>query len=208
MKGFACLRALWLGVALTLLVSGPAQAVVSFTFFNEGVALPAMPPAPNPCPAPPALPLNCDITALGEAQTISGDMFSPWQFRSVFQISDVFAITGTFAFDDPSPANNDFFGTITGIFDPSTFSSMIDSIVTGGSGAFAFASGWGKEVVQITPSSEGPPTYVSRGQFSIPEPSTAGLLLVAGLLAGALRRLPPKAESGRGARGGRRQRTQ
>jgi MprA protease rhombosortase-interaction domain-containing protein len=173
---------------MALVLSGAAQAAVSFTLVNEGVALPAMPPAPNPCPPPPALPLNCDITAIGQAQTVSGDMFSPWQFLSAFQISDAFAITGTFLFDDPSAANNDFFGTITGIFDPNTFSSMIDSIVTGGTGMFAFASGWGKEVVQIIPSNEGPPTYVSRGQFSIPEPTTAGLLLMAGLLVGALRR--------------------
>jgi hypothetical protein len=153
--------------------------------------LPAIPPAPNPCPPPPALPLNCDITAMGQARTVSGDIFSPWQFLSVFQISAAFAITGTFLFDDPSAANNDFFGTITGVFNPQTFSSMIDSIVTGESGVFAFASGWGQEVVQIIPSNEGPLTHVSRGQFSIPEPSTAGLLLVAGLLVGVLRRRHP-----------------
>jgi PEP-CTERM motif len=188
MKRLNCLRAFGVGVAVALLLSGAVHAAVSFTFVNQGVALPAIPPAPNPCPPPPALPLNCDITAIGQAQTVSGDMFPPWQFLSVFQISDAFAITGTFLFDDPSAANNDFFGTITGIFDPNTFSSMIDSIVTGGTGMFASASGWGKEVVQIIPSNEGPPTYVSRGQFSIPEPSTAGLLLGAGLLVGAMRR--------------------
>ena len=130
---------------------------MSFTFLNAGVALPAIPPAPNPCPPPPALPLNCDITAIGQAQTISGDMFSPWQFLSVFQISGAFAITGTFLFDDPSAANNDFFGTITGIFDPTTFSSMIDSIVTGGTGMFANATDWGKEVYRSSP-----PTKVRR----------------------------------------------
>jgi hypothetical protein len=169
-------------------LSGAAHAAVSFTFVNAGVGLPAIPPAPNPCPPPPALPLNCDITAMGQAQTVTGDMFSPWQFLSVFQISDAFAITGTFLFDDPSAANNDFFGTITGLFDPTTFSSMIDSIVTGGTGMFANATGWGKEVVQIIPSNAGPPTYVSRGQFSIPEPSTAALLLGAALVVGSLRR--------------------
>lgn len=175
-------------VAAAVGVAAPASAAINFTFSSEGVALPAIPPAPNPCPPPPALPLNCDITALGQAQTTSGDMFAPWQFMSVFQINDAFAITGMFAFDDPSSANNDFFGTITGVFNPQTFSSMIDSIVTGGTGVFAFASGWGKEVVQILPSNEGPPAFVSRGQFSIPEPSTAGLLLVAGLLVRLLRR--------------------
>ena len=65
---------------------------------------------------------------------------------------------------------------------------MIDSIVTGGTGLFANATGWGKEVVQIIASNEGPPTYVSRGQFSIPEPSTAALLLGAALVVGTLRR--------------------
>jgi hypothetical protein len=182
------LRALAAGVATTLLMSGAAHAAVSFTFVSEGVALPALPPAPNPCPPPPALPLNCDITAIGLAQTVSGDMFSPWQFSSVFQIDAEFAITGTFLFDDPSAANNDFFGTITGVFNPQSFSSMIDSIVTGGSGIFTSASGQGSEVVQITPSNQGPPTFVSRGQFTVPEPSTAGLLLVAGWMVAALRR--------------------
>jgi hypothetical protein len=175
-------------VAAAVGAAAPASAAVNFTFLNEGVALPAIPPAPNPCPPPPALPLNCDITAMGEAQTVSGDMFSPWKFLSVFQISDAFAITGTLLFDDPSPANNDFFGTITGLFDANTFSSMIDYVVTGGSGAFTSARGYGSGRVQIIPSNEGPPTYVERGQFSIPEPSTAGLLLVAGMLVGALRR--------------------
>jgi hypothetical protein len=188
MKGLNSLRAFGVGVAAGLLLAGPASAAVSFTFVNEGVALPAMPPAPNPCPPPPALPVSCDITALGQAQTIAGDMFSPWQFLSVFQISDVFAITGMFAFDDPSSANNDFFGTITGLFDPNTFSSMIDYVVTGGSGDFAGARGFGSGRVQIILSDEGPPTYDERGQFSIPEPSTAGLLLAAALLVGTLRR--------------------
>jgi len=188
MKGLNSLRAFGVGVAAALLLSGPAAAAVSFTVVNEGVALPAMPPAPNPCPPPPALPISCDITALGQAQTIAGDMFSPWQFLSVFQISDVFAITGMFAFDDPSSANNDFFGTITGLFDPDTFSSMIDYVVTGGSGVFASARGFGTGRVQIIPSNEGPPTYVERGQFSIPEPSTVGLLLGVTLVIGALRR--------------------
>jgi hypothetical protein len=188
MKPLDCLRAFGVGVAVSLLLSGAAHAAASFTFVNEGVALPAIPPAPSPCPPPPALPLSCDITALGQAQTISGDMFSPWQFLSVFQISDVFAITGTFSFDDPSPANNDFFGTITGLFDATTFSSMIDYVVTGGSGVFASARGYGSGHVQIFLSADGPPTYVERGQFSIPEPSAAGLLLVFGMLVGLLRR--------------------
>lgn len=188
MKGLHCLRVFGVGVAVSLLLSGAAHAAVSFTFVNEGVALPAIPPAQNPCPPPPALPLSCDITALGQAQTTSGDMFSPWQFLSVFQISDVFAITGTFSFDDPSPANNDFFGTITGLFDATTFSSMIDYVVTGGSGVFASARGYGSGHVQIVLSSDGPPTYVERGQFSIPEPSAVGLLIAFGMIAGLLRR--------------------
>jgi hypothetical protein len=171
-----------------LCLSASASAATSFTFVNEGVALPAIPPAANACPPPPALPLNCDITALGKAETVSGDMFSPWSFTSVFQIGNAFAVTGTFLFDDPSPANNDFFGTITGLFNPNTFSSVIDYVVTGGSGAFASGRGLGSGVVQIIPSESGPPTYVERGQFSIPEPAAAGLLAAAALLIGALRR--------------------
>jgi hypothetical protein len=47
-------------------------------------------------------------------------------------------------------------------------------------------------VVQIIPSQSGPPTYVERGQFSIPEPATVGMLAAAALLIGALRRGTPR----------------
>jgi hypothetical protein len=177
-----------IAAAAVLCMSASAWAATSFTFVNEGVALPAVPPASNACPPPPALPLNCDITALGKAETVSGDLFSPWNFSSVFQIGNAFAVSGTFLFDDPSPANNDFFGTITGLFNPNTFSSVIDYVVTGGSGVFASGRGLGSGVVQIIPSQSGPPTYVERGQFSIPEPATVGMLAAAALLIGALRR--------------------
>lgn len=177
-----------LAAAAAFCLSASAWAAASFTFVNEGVALPAIPPSANACPPPPALPLNCDITALGAAETVSGDLFSPWLFSSVFQIGDAFAVTGTFLFDDPGPSNNDFFGTITGLFNPNTFSSAIDYVITGGSGAFASGRGLGSGLVQIIPSTSGPPTYIERGQFSVPEPATAGLLAAAALLIGALRR--------------------
>lgn len=167
----------------------PAGAL-SFTYQGSGLALPSQPPAPNACPPPNQLPLNCDILALGTATATSGIVLPPWQFSSNFRIDAAFAITGFFAFDDVSAANNDFSGSITGTFDPQTFSSVIDYLVLAGSGIFAGARVTGSGVVQIIPpaGATSPPTYVEFGQFVIPEPSTAALLLVATLMATIRRR--------------------
>jgi hypothetical protein len=176
-------------VAAACLAVAPVSAA-TFSFDNAGVALPSV-----VCPPPPALPLNCDVTALGSAHVVTGDVFGPWLFGSVFQIGaplspTTFAVTGTFGFDDASATNNDFFGTLAGIFDVLTFSTAMDYIVTGGFGSFLGATGWGSGLVMITPQPDGPPTYVERGRFSIPEPGSLALVLgaVVGVL-GLRRRL-------------------
>lgn len=164
----------------------PASAAV-FSFDNSGVALPSA-----ACPPPPALPINCDITALGMATVTAGDVFGPWSFTSVFQIglplsATTFATTGTFLFDDASPANNDFFGTISGIFDVTNFSSAITYLITGGEGSFLNAHGGGTGLVFISPQPEGPPTYAEKGRMTVPEPGLLALLALGLLSLGSMR---------------------
>lgn len=165
-------------LATAAVLAQPADAAV-FSFDNTGVTLPSA-----ACPAPPALPLGCDITALGGAFVTSGDVFGPWNFASVFSIgaplsATTFAMSGNFLFDDTSAANNDFFGTLSGIFDVTTFSTAIDYLITGGLGEFLNATGFGSGVVFITPQLDGPPTYRESGRMVIPEPGPLALLAAA-----------------------------
>lgn len=179
----------WAASALVMLASAPATAA-TFTFENNGgvgpsvfVGLPPGSPvtAPRPCPPPPALPINCDLTAIGAAQVTGGDDFGPWMFASVFSIADTFHVTGWFSFIDPTPAHNSFFGTLSGAFNPAVFQSAFDYIVTGGTGAFASGRGFGSGLVQVFPTERGF-GYAERGQFTVPEPGTLALML-SGLLA-------------------------
>ena len=166
----------------------PASADVIFSYESQGIVLPAA-----SCPPPPALPLGCDLTALGTATSTSDPTLGPWDFLSVFQVGaplsmTTFAMAGTFSFDDASAANNDFFGFVTGVFDAATFQAALSSTVTGGTGLFSSGHGSGTSLVSIFPSQSGPPTYIERGQFRIPEPSSL-VLLGLGLLALARVRL-------------------
>jgi len=160
----------------------PASAAVTFSYENQGSVLSAA-----NCPPPPALPLGCDLTALGTAVSTSDPTLGPWDFTSVFQIGAPLSMTtfetaGTFSFEDSTLANNDFFGIFTGVFDAATFQATNSSTVTGGTGLFSSGHGFGTGFISIFPSQSGPPTYIERGQFRIPEPSSI-VLLGLGLLA-------------------------
>jgi hypothetical protein len=134
------------------------------------------------CPPPPSPPFDCPLTATGTAVDATGT-FGPWNFSSPFTLfsadpvsATVFRNGGTFHYDDPSPANNDFFGTFTGQIDLATFSSIHTYFITGGSGAFAGASGFGTGSVQVNPLDF---TYIETARFLIPLPSTLALLAIA-----------------------------
>jgi PEP-CTERM motif len=166
----------------SLFLVAPSSAEVIFSLENHGVVLPAA-----SCPPPPALPLGCDLTALGTATSTSDPTLGPWDFLSVFQVGaplsmTTFATAGTFSFNDTSAANNDFFGIFTGVFDAATFQATNSSTVTGGTGLFSSGHGFGTEFVSIFPSMSGPPTYIAPGEYRIPEPSSI-VLLGLGLLA-------------------------
>lgn len=166
----------------------PASAEVTFSYVNQGIVLPAA-----SCPPPPALPLGCDLTAIGTATSTSDPTLGPWDFLSVFQLGaplsmTTFATAGTFSFDDTSAANNDFFGFRTGVFDAATFQATISYTVTGGTGLFSSGHGFGTGFASIFPSQSAPPTYIERGQFLIPEPGSI-VLLGLGLIALARIRL-------------------
>lgn len=164
--------------AIALLASTPfvppAGAVV-IEFANTGFVTPSA-----ACPPPPALPLDCALTATGDVVGVDG-VYGPWLFSSPFMAASAgqpsptqFLVSGTFLFDDPAPSNNDLFGTVAGIFDVVTFSTTFAYTVTGGSGAFAGASGTGSSLVQINPLNL---TYFESGTLSIPEPATLTLVL-------------------------------
>jgi hypothetical protein len=187
----------WVAIAAVAVASllSPVSAA-TFTFENNGGVGPTVivgnPPgspvtAPRPCPMPPALPINCDLTALGNATVTSGDMVGPWLFSSVFSIADSFQVTGWFSFFDPTPAGNSFSGTLSGAFNPAVFQSAFDYVVTGGSGAFAIGRGLGSGIVQVFPTSSGF-GYFEQGQFTVPEPGTLALMLSALLCLRVMRR--------------------
>jgi len=168
-----------LAVAAATLLASPAWSGIVISVTGSGQVLPGV-----DCPLPPALPLDCELTATGTYLDTTG-IYGPWIFTSPFMTFSAnqpsptqFLNAGTFVYDDPSPANNDFFGSFTGVFDASTFIALHSYVITGGAGVFAGASGTGTGSVQINPYL----TYVETTRFHVPEIGTLALLL-AGLVA-------------------------
>jgi len=134
------------------------------------------------CPAPPLPPFDCPLLATGTGVDASG-LYGPWSFSSPFTLFSadpvsptMFRNGGTFYYNDLTAANNDFFGTFTGVFDLMTFSANHSYVITGGTGAFAGASGFGTGSVQINPIDF---SYAETTSFVIPLPSTLALFAVA-----------------------------
>lgn len=162
-------------VALMLVHAVPADAAISINGAGS-VAADAS------CPAPPSPPFDCPLLATGTGVDAAG-IYGPWHFVSPFTLFSanpvsptMFRNGGTFYYDDLTAANNDFFGTFTGVFDLVTFSANHNYVITGGTGAFAGASGFGTGSVQVNPLDF---SYVDTTTFVIPLPSTLALLVVA-----------------------------
>lgn len=162
-------------VALTLAFAQLANAGTIISVTGSGSV------AVDPSCGPPPF-FDCPLTATGTAVDASST-FGPWNFSSPFMLfsadpvsATVFRNGGTFYYDDPSPANNDFFGTFSGLFDLATFTAVHTYLITGGTGAFAGASGRGTGSVVVNPADF---TYVETARFHIPLPSTLALLAVA-----------------------------
>jgi len=155
----------------------PLASAVVISFSNVGTVVPGA-----GCPPPPALPLDCLITATGTVTDVGGT-YGPWLFQSDFTTHSSgqpsptqFLVTGTFLWDDPTAANNDIAGTVAGIFDISTLSTTFDYTITGGAGAFAGATGFGNSLVLVNLLNL---SYTETGRLVIPEPATLALLLCA-----------------------------
>lgn len=105
------LPAALLAFVLTATSPASAEAILSITGTGS-VTVGAT------CGPPPFF--DCPLTANGTAVEASA-LFGPWTFTSPFTLfsanpisATVFRNGGTFYYDDPSAANNDFFGTFTG----------------------------------------------------------------------------------------------
>jgi hypothetical protein len=194
-----------LALAVLLAVSAPAGAI-AFDFESTGVTLPgdcAFPPLPQP--------LCVEIAGGGSGNDVPDAIPGTWTTTLAGQIL-FFAGTGVFRYDDPSPADNDFFGTWTDVLGAPSPAGIARAdfryVVSGGSGMFAGRSGSGTSAIDvvIAPSgfdASGAPifgaacpggpsgigAYCERGRFTIPEPPVLLLLLVAllGTIAGQRR---------------------
>jgi len=190
MKSFVCLLAL-----AGAIVTSPVQAL-TFNFETIGFA------NPSDCTEPPVpFPACVVLEVFGTTNDVGDAIPGTWNYTAHGQV--LFGLgSGTFIFDDASAQNNDFLGTSTNVLtqpDPDTgiAQSFFQYVVTGGSGIFSGASGFGTSSLDVVVApfgfDNGVPIFAAacpgaparigsfceRGSFTIPEPSTAALLGVA-----------------------------
>jgi hypothetical protein len=174
-----------IAVALVLLAAmlvAPAARSIVIDYTATIAATPGAACAPAP------VPLDCTINSVATYTDLSGT-FGPWATTAAFMILSAgqpsptqFLTAGTFAFDDTTASNNDFFGSFVGVFDAVTLSAVLDYTITGGSGAFTGATGSGTGFLQVLALGVVPVPIVERGRLLIPEPATLVLLGVAMLV--------------------------
>lgn len=149
-----------LGLLAAALLAGPALAVdISFT--GNGSVTPVGPPDPTG---------NLPLFASGD---YAFDGQTGWSLNSPFTFNLV-SLTGigTFSF---SRAADSLFGTLATVGTQTGFA--LNYTISGGTGLYLGARGYGQSIVTLLGDPNQPPTpFIESGRFTVPEPGTLTLL--------------------------------
>jgi hypothetical protein len=194
------MKSAWCVIALTTALVTPSTFALTFNFETIGFTI------PSDCTDPPVpLPACAVLDVFGTTNDIGDFIPGTWDYTAHGQV--LFGMgSGTFLFDDPSAADNDFFGTWSNVLTPPDAAtgiaqSFFEYDITGGRGIFIGASGSGTSSLDVVVAPfdvvDGIPLFAAacpgaparigsfceRGTFSIPEPHplalTASALLIA-----------------------------
>jgi hypothetical protein len=183
-------------VTLVAVLACTPVGALTFSFETIGFA------NPSDCTDPPLPVPQCAVLQVfGSANDVGNVIPGSWNFFAQGQV--LFGLgSGTFLFDDPGAANNDFFGSWTNVLtppDPVTgiAQSFFEYTVSGGFGIFAGATGFGMSSLDVVVApfgfQDGVPLFAAacpgaparigsfceRGTFTIDEPDTALLAALA-----------------------------
>jgi hypothetical protein len=149
-----------LGLLAAALLAGPAVAA-DISFVGTGVVTPTGSPDPGG---------NLPLSASGD-YTFDGQ--TGWLLDSpfTFNLGSLTGI-GTFSF---SRAADSLFGTLATVGTQTGFA--LSYTITGGTGLYLDARGFGQSTVTLLGDPNVPPTpFIEAGRFTVPEPGTLALL--------------------------------
>lgn len=150
----------WLVGALAVLLAGPAVAT-TIGFEGSGAVTPTGAPDASG---------NLPLLAAG---TYAFDGDPGWDLLSPF-LFNLGGGTGSGTFSFTRGADS-LFGSLATAAAPGGF--LLSYTITGGSGSFAGATGWGRSAVTLLGDPERPPTpYSEAGTLHVPEPGSLALL--------------------------------